>query len=110
MFEAVESNDDDDLPGMWSHSDFMGGETDNEIETKSESYTWDSDEGIKAVIDRVRESGEPYMLGLNPSDLEVVMLALYDYVMQSSKDENVYVTAVEDILSGIAESVGVDWV
>lgn len=76
--------------------------------TEPVSYIWGSDEGIQAVVDKVHRSGEPYMLGLNPHDFEAVVYSMRDTININNKDA--YVNTCRDILSGIAESVGVDWV
>jgi hypothetical protein len=88
------------------------------------SYTWGSNEGMTAVLQKVKDSGVPYVLGLNSGDFETVFYVLREYLNTveavlypegeavDSVDTKIVeqVSRVQSLLSGIAESVGVDWI
>lgn len=72
------------------------------------SYTAMSNEAIRATVEAMRATGEPYPMTLNASDFECLVSVLK---FASYRSGNAEVREwSESFLSGIAETLGVEFV
>lgn len=90
----------------------MSIENEQEQTFVSETFIYGSDDGIKAAVEKVKDSGEPYTNYLNPFDFHTTVEALRFFAMRYDGifgDKTDLTANAKGMLEDVAKSVGIAW-